>query len=231
MKQHLAVRPHHVALLFVGALAISAFVMPKLVEAQSAPEKIRLMADALRIRDSGDLVGAKEKAEELIKIVPSDQNVQRLLASINRDLDRASSSSSTEGPVFGQAPAVTVDQVMEPAPAADELFEEVLSDKNAQIAESVDGTDPASDFEKDKTNPYELTIEDVSPEFVAQNKIILDLLTRGRAQFIDGDYDGAQATFREVEARDTNNAEAKLFQTKIASILGGIHSQEPLQNS
>jgi general secretion pathway protein D len=60
---------------------------------------------------------------------------------------------------------------------------------------------------------------------VAQAKIIRDLLTRGRAQYLNGDYDGASATFKEVEARDANNPEAKLFQTRIAEILGGVHKQ------
>ena len=60
---------------------------------------------------------------------------------------------------------------------------------------------------------------------MAQNKIIRDLLARGRAQYLNGDYDGASATFKEVEARDANNTYAKLFQTKIAKLLGGIHGQ------
>jgi len=42
---------------------------------------------------------------------------------------------------------------------------------------------------------------------------------------LNGDYDGASATFKEVEARDANNSEAKLLQTKIAEHLGAIHSQ------
>ena len=60
---------------------------------------------------------------------------------------------------------------------------------------------------------------------MAQNKVIRDLLTVGRAQYLNGDYDGAAATFKEVEARDANNSEAKLFQTRIAEMLGGIHAQ------
>jgi general secretion pathway protein D len=73
--------------------------------------------------------------------------------------------------------------------------------------------------------PYNLDINEISPEYVAQGKVIRDLLARGRAQYLNGDYDGASATFKEVEARDTNNSEAKLFQTKIAELLGGIHKQ------
>ena len=45
---------------------------------------------------------------------------------------------------------------------------------------------------------------------------------RGRAQFLNGDYDGAASTFKEVEARAPNNSEAKLYSTRIAQILGAI---------
>ena len=75
------------------------------------------------------------------------------------------------------------------------------------------------------SDPYNLNINEISPEYVAQIEIIRDLLAKGRAQYLNGDYDGASATFNEVEARDANNSEAKLFQTRIAEILGGIHTQ------
>ena len=88
MKKHPVARMRLSALIIAGALGTFALVTPHLLEAQSAPEKIRLMADTLRARDSGNLDLAKDKAEELIKISPDDENVQRLLASINRDLDR-----------------------------------------------------------------------------------------------------------------------------------------------
>lgn len=73
--------------------------------------------------------------------------------------------------------------------------------------------------------PYDLSIEEISPDYVTQGETISELLNRGRAQYLNGDYDGAASTFKEVEARDANNAEAKLFQTRIAEILGGIHKQ------
>ena len=91
MKKYLATRMRLSALIIVGALVTTALVTPHLVEAQSASDKIRIMAETLRARDSGNLDQAKEKAEELIKIAPRDENVQRLLASINRELDRRSS--------------------------------------------------------------------------------------------------------------------------------------------
>ena len=73
--------------------------------------------------------------------------------------------------------------------------------------------------------PYDLPIEEISPDYVTQGETISELLNRGRAQYLNGDYDGAASTFKEVEARDANNAEAKLFQTRIAEILSGIHKQ------
>jgi general secretion pathway protein D len=110
MKKYLVARMRLSALVIAGALGTFALVTPHLLEAQSAPEKIRLMADALRARDSGNLDLAKDKAEELIKIAPKDENVQRLLASINRDLDRRSAAAASA--VYGQASNQDVELAM-----------------------------------------------------------------------------------------------------------------------
>jgi general secretion pathway protein D len=322
MKKYLAARKRASAILMAAALATSTVVGPQVAEAQNAPEKIQLMAAALRARDSGDLTLAKNKAEELIKIAPNDVNVQRLLGSINKDLDR----SATSGAVFGQAANASIDTVMttpaatpkaaavkapaEPTMAApsvaDSIVASAAADQDAKIAAAENAIDEAeqlaelgayadaagllnaasgsltlntstadvlddledakaaivlteakalaasgdakgaealledyraaggnskaadslaTDLDRQISNPYNLSIKDVSPEYVAQSKIVRDLLTRGRAQYLNGDYDGAAATFKEVEARDANNPEAKLFQTRIAEILGGIHAQ------
>lgn len=79
---------------------------PNFAVAQSADngtkERIRLMASALQARDNGDLQGAKSSLENLIKITPDDPNVQRLLAQVNRDIERKSAGEPT---VYGQAAA------------------------------------------------------------------------------------------------------------------------------
>ena len=103
--------------------------------------------------------------------------------------------------------------------------EALLEDYRAAGGRSRAAKSLATDLDRQISNPYDLSIQGISPEYVAQNKIIRDLLTVGRAQYLNGDYDGAAATFKEVEARDANNSEAKLFQTRIAEILGGIHAQ------
>jgi general secretion pathway protein D len=316
MKNYLAARMRLSVLFIAGALGTFAFVTPHLLEAQSAPEKIRLMADTLRARDSGNLDLAKEKAEELIKIAPKDDNVQRLLASINKELDR--SDGRITSAVYGQANSQDVELAMDlPSTAdiaivadtvtgADAVVAEAVADQSAKIAVAkdaiadaqklaklgaysdalnllnaasasltlntatagkledlelaktkillqearalADSGDPkaaeakideylaaggnsysarklALELDEQISDPYNLEINEISPEYVAQIKFVRDLLTRGRAQYLNGDYDGASATFKEVEARDANNTEAKLFQAKIAKVLGGIHKQ------
>ncbi|MEN8861684.1 MAG: type II secretory pathway, component PulD [Lentimonas sp.] len=305
MNKYLAARMRISAILMAGALGTFTFVGHQTVDAQSTPDKIRLMAETLRARDSGNLESAKTKAEELIKIAPNDENVQRLLASINGELDRRSSGAA----VYGQVPNMTPEAATTVAPSvtgAEAITAEVAATQDAKLAaaknaigeanklaklgaytdasnllnaasaslmlntatastldaleaaktevvlEEAKALADAGDFigaeqlvedyranggnsskarrlanklDSEITDPYALDINAVSPEYVAQSKIIRDLLTRGRAQYLNGDYDGASSTFREVEARDANNAEAKLFQTKIAEILGGIHKQ------
>ena len=314
MKQYLTARMRLPAVLIVTVLATAALAAPQNLVAQTANEKVRLMADTLRARDSGNLEVAKQKAEELIKIAPQDENVQRLLASINRELDNRARGSEADAPsVYGQSPETAVEAAMETksgasgvegviATAASEQRDRIeaaraaineaqqLADLGAYdeadtllgsaagsltlntatadtleaiekaradlifmeakaLAEAGDfkaaenlvddyrnaGGDPrkaagfARQLDRKISNPYDVDFEEVSPDYTRQNEIIRDLLTRGRAQFLNGDYDGAQATFKEVEARDANNAEAKLFQTRIATILGNIHEQNYLK--
>lgn len=311
MKQYLTARMRLPAVIIVAVLATFALGAPQPLLAQSTNEKVRLMADTLRARDSGNLDEAKEKAEELIKIAPKDENVQRLLASINSQLETV--ESDDEGEIAEvddeQSAEAAVEAAMEADPdasatqgviataaaeqevriqAAQSAVEEAeqlaelgafteandlldlaassltlntatedtisaIEDTQAELilmqakklADSGDskeaealvddyraaGGSPrkanalARKLDKQISNPYNQDIDEISPEYVNQSKVTRDLLVRGRAQFLNGDYEGAKATFKEVEARDANNAEAKLFQTRIASILGEVHKQ------
>ena len=316
MKKYLATRMRLCTKIITCALVTIALVTPHLSQAQNESEKIRLMADTLRARDSGNLDQAKEKAEELIKIAPKDGNVQRLLGAINKELDRRGGKVTSAG--YGQANSQDVELAMElsstgntatvadTATGADAAVAEAAADQNVKINAAKDAIADAKkiaklgaysdalsmlnaastsltlntatsslleDLERTKnnillqearaladsgdpkaaeakieeyraaggnsysarklvreldeqiSNPYELDINEISPEYVAQDKIMRDLLAQGRAQYLNGDYDGASATFKEVEARDANNTEAKLFQTKIAEYLGDIHKQ------
>lgn len=317
MKKYL-VNPARTLSAFTAVAAISiAQLAPLEATAQDASEKIRLMAETLRARDAGNLVVAKEKAEELLRLAPDDQNVQRLNASIASDIERSgqgvavfgNATEKTEAPEptfveppveITEAPAIFDDglakdmmvaeaekqeaAIAKAEAAIDEaeklidlkaydeanavldtaasglennvktagVLEDLQDEKAAiiyaQAKDAAKAGEPkaaeelladyviaggserkaaslASRLDADIRNPYKLDINDISPDYVEREALLRDLLTKGRAQFFNGDYDGAAATFNEVAARDANNPDAKLFSTLIAEKLSEIHSQ------
>ena len=127
MKKYLTKRARRAAPYLAAVAVTAAMLSPhQPVEAQDASEKINLMAETLRARDSGNLALAKEKAEELIKIAPEDQNVQRLNASINRELERQGTA------VYGQAASATVESAMNDS-AADSLADQVAAKQSSKV--------------------------------------------------------------------------------------------------
>ncbi|WP_309387194.1 type II secretion system protein GspD [Cerasicoccus frondis] len=98
---------HRFASTFAAAtLVASACLSVSEVHAQSSEtqEKIRLMATALRARESGELMTAQANLEELLRKNPDDQNVQRLLDAVNKDIERQNAGQPT---VYGQAAGVS----------------------------------------------------------------------------------------------------------------------------
>ncbi|MBW8782744.1 MAG: type II secretory pathway, component PulD [Verrucomicrobia bacterium] len=97
------------------APALLALVLPagRLLAQSQTETKIRLMADALRSRDSGDLDAAKKNLEELLALAPNDATVQRLLNGVNA----AIAARANGAPVAEAAPAAVS------APAASEPIE------------------------------------------------------------------------------------------------------------
>ena len=62
----------------------------------------------------------------------------------------------------------------------------------------------------------DISINDASPDFVKLQQQIEVLTLRGRSQFFAGDIEGAEATFKQIEALDPNNELAKNFLIRIA---------------
>ncbi len=56
----------------------------------------------------------------------------------------------------------------------------------------------------------------VDPSFVSDRAATAQLIAKGRAQYVAGDIDGAQATFRAVESQEPDNTVAKGFLLRIA---------------
>ncbi|MBE2216535.1 MAG: type II secretion system protein GspD [Opitutaceae bacterium] len=63
--------------------------------------------------------------------------------------------------------------------------------------------------------------EETPGTFEARTAFIDALLSRGRDQFVAGDYAGAETTFKDVETRDPNNTEAKTYLFRIAELRRG----------
>lgn len=173
--------------------------------AQANPnDKIELMAEALRARSSGDLETAKARFERLLQLAPNDTNVQRLLASVNQEIERQQRGLSNRYAETSTPPPVAAPQVSEVdrlvAAEANRSSSPVVVSSRAEEERTAE--EPAGD-----------------PVYIASQKALEELLVRGRAQYIAGDYEGAQETFSQVEARDPNNAEAKYFQAIIAEAL------------
>mgnify|MGYP001197565030 FL=1 len=78
-----------VALIFTMVIGVNLTIPQLSAQEADTAEKIQLMSDALRARDAGDLLLAKEKTESLIVLVPDDTNVQALLLSINLALEES----------------------------------------------------------------------------------------------------------------------------------------------
>ena len=235
------------------ALAVSSLSLyiPAALHGQSASEKIRLMSDALRARDAGDYALAKSQAERLYAMAPNDDNVQRLLDSINGELTNSSVDNAIpDSEVSVESAELEVD-APEPVASNEPVEPEVLSEEE-QALNSAEALINAGDLlgaeevlenyllsgqdsrpvvrllnkiDAALSDPSEQNILAISEDYLAQRKIIRELTARGRAQFLNGDYAGAAASFKEVEARDPNDAEAKLFQLRIAEIIAAVQKQ------
>ena len=69
---------------FVAAILASAVTASfSYAKPDQTQEKIRLMVAAVQARDAGDLKSSKQSLEELLKIAPNDEGVQRMLAEVN----------------------------------------------------------------------------------------------------------------------------------------------------
>lgn len=304
-------------LVLLVAPAMLALVLPasRLMAQSQTETKIRLMADALRARDSGDLDTAKKDLEELLVLAPNDATVQRILGGVNTSIEAKASSpapvvAETIAPVAAEPVEVTFPKPIPPAPqpivqtpeqaaaaqadmlakqenerikgliqdasakrsearrfAKDGRFDDaaavldaaakplpvnpatkstlvaIQSDKNALLLEKshylldqgdIDGARAAieayraASADTKKSDKFSRKIDDIelSPpmpaidpksRFIVDQKEIAKLVAKGRSQYVAGDSDGAQETFRQVESIDATNPVSKSFLTRIAN--------------
>ena len=295
------------AAVFLGAaLPLAAAPAPSQTDA-----KIRLMAEALRARDAGDLVGAQAALNQLATVSPNDPAVQKLRAEIEaataaKQTARAQEAAMAAKIAAEPAPKMIDVRIPEPGqsppagPSAAEIEADAmaraetarqtqliatgqtqLANARRQLREgrpddtiaTVDAALAAlpansltqklmADLKKEKasalldraqtalkrgdTAAARLAMAEhaqlapaagtraeglerqiarvetqpvrpgVDPAFAADRAATAQMIAKGRAQYVAGDLDGAQGTFRAVEAQEPDNTIAKGFLLRIA---------------
>lgn len=316
---------------FVVALATAflllAVTSPAALAQNPTDTKIRLMAEALRARDAGDLAGAQSALAQLTNLAPEDKAVQRLRAEVEAQAaaqqaalaqqaaaERAAAAAARNAPAPepirvasaspAPAPSAMIDvRIPEPGqtpsgPTAEQeadalaraetaRLEQVAATGQVQLAtaraqlrsgspeDAIATVDAAllalpvnpytqkliNDLKNEKAsalidraqtlskrgdlagaraalaahdqlaapNSRSTGIErqiaraetkaspvGVDPEFMAGRAKTAQEVTKGRAQYVAGDLDGAQETFRSIEATEPDNTVAKGFLLRIA---------------
>ncbi len=111
-------------------LACVSFAGLAYAQQDKTQEKIRLMVTAVQARDAGDLNASKQALEELLKIAPNDEGVQRLLSDVNKDIERQQK---------GEAPVLTNKAEVKSATKADgAASEEVVVAEETVVVTPVD---------------------------------------------------------------------------------------------
>jgi len=94
----------------------------------------------------------------------------------------------------------------------------------------VGAEDPAAvrlraEFKVRRADPTFQNIDELSPGFRQKADRVQELLVRGRARYLYGDYQGAIEAYREVMQFQPNNPEAKAYQVRIRELLSETSGQ------
>ncbi len=82
---------------------------------------------------------------------------------------------------------------------------------SARVADADDADVLIEEIDSVSEDPYNNKLETVSPDYVARQKEVNNLMQKGRVQYLYGDYDGARRTFKNIEALDPHNMQAKTY--------------------
>ncbi len=293
---------------FPAALAVALLLAAAPVSdarAQNATDaKIRLMAEALRARDAGDLAGAQRALTQLSTLAPEDRAVQRLRSEVEAQAVAQQAANARQAATEkaaaarGAQPMVDV-RIPESAPAAaspaptgpeqeaealaraeaarqtqviaagrqqlseareqlragryDEavatveaamaglpvnaatqvLIADLRKEKAAALLDRAQAAIKANDLPgaraalaahdqiapaSSRSSALERQIARAGSDvtFAADRAATAQLIAKGRAQYVAGDLDGAQETFRSIEAQEPDNTVAKGFLLRIA---------------
>lgn len=154
------------------------------------------------IRDE-DYDAAKEKLDKAKQSLPNNIATANLAARIKNDVAAIYSR---------RALAAIEAREMTKADGYIKDFENLKVDEAAAVA-------LRAEFNDKKSDPTYRNIDDLSPGLRAKDQKIDELLVKGRARYLYGDYTGALDAYREVLQYQPNNSEAKAFQVRIRQFI------------
>jgi len=146
---------------------------------------------------------AKEKLDKAKQGLPNNIATAKLAARIKNDV----------AAIFSRRALVAIEaREMTKADGYIKDFENLKVDEAAAVA-------LRAEFNDKKSDPTYRNIDDLSPGLRAKDQKIDELLVKGRARYLYGDYTGALDAYREVLQYQPNNAEAKAFQVRIRQFI------------
>ena len=154
------------------------------------------------IRDE-DYDAAKEKLDKAKQGLPNNIATAKLAARIKNDV----------AAIYSRRALVAIEaREMTKADGYIKDFENLKVDEAAAVA-------LRAEFNDKKSDPTYRNIDDLSPGLRAKDQKIDELLVKGRARYLYGDYTGALDAYREVLQYQPNNSEAKAFQVRIRQFI------------
>jgi general secretion pathway protein D len=146
---------------------------------------------------------AKEKLDKAKQGLPNNIATAKLAARIKNDV----------AAIFSRRALLAIEaREMTKADGYIKDFENLKVDEAAAVA-------LRAEFNDKKSDPTYRNIDDLSPGLRAKDQKIDELLVKGRARYLYGDYTGALDAYREVLQYQPNNAEAKAFQVRIRQFI------------
>ena len=146
---------------------------------------------------------AKEKLDKAKQGLPNNIATAKLAARIKNDVAAIYSR---------RALAALEAREMTKADGYIKDFENLKVDEAAAVA-------LRAEFNDKKADPTYQNIDDLSPGLRSKDLKIEELLVKGRARYLYGDYTGALDAYREVLQYQPNNSEAKAFQVRIRQFI------------
>src|SRR3954467_12659449 len=101
--------PKSLAIVFAAAALVVAVPIARVVAQSETDAKIRLMSEALRARDAGDIPAAQKALAELAKIAPNHQKVEKLRAEIEAQASARRSARAQQAEAQRAAEAAAIE--------------------------------------------------------------------------------------------------------------------------